>query len=64
MQIIKQGIVHRVTEGPCRYQAWPSVIQDENGVLYAADEEGTATYMVQLSVNFTKFIRSDSIWNL
>lgn len=30
-------------------------IQAQNGVLYAADEEGTATYMVQLSVNFTKY---------
>ena len=39
-------------------------IQAQNGVLYSADEEGTATYMVQLSVNFTKFIRSESIWNL
>ena len=29
-------------------------IQAQNGVLYAADEEGTATYMVQLSVNFMK----------
>lgn len=29
-------------------------IQAQNGVLYAAEEEGTATYMVQLSVNFTK----------
>ena len=29
-------------------------IQAQNGVLYGADEEGTATYMVQLSVNFTK----------
>lgn len=29
-------------------------IQAQNGVLYEADEEGTATYMVQLSVNFTK----------
>lgn len=29
-------------------------IQAQNGVLYAADEEGTATYMVQLSVNFTR----------
>ena len=26
----------------------------QNGVLYDADEEGTAMYMVQLSVNFTK----------
>ena len=29
-------------------------IQAQNGVLYEADEEGTATYMVQLSVSFTK----------
>lgn len=37
-------------------------IQAQNGVLYAADEEGTATYMVQLSVTFTKTIRSESQW--
>ena len=37
-------------------------IQAQNGVLYDADEEGTATYMVQLSVNFTKTIRSESKW--
>ena len=30
-------------------------IQAQNGVLYAADEEGTALYMVQLSVRFTKY---------
>lgn len=30
-------------------------IQAQNGVLYATDEEGTATYMVQLSVTFTKY---------
>jgi len=35
MEIIKRGIVHRKTEGPCRYQAWPSLCVDENGVLYA-----------------------------
>ena len=34
MKILKQGIVHRKTEGPCRYQAWPSLCKDENGVLY------------------------------
>lgn len=34
MEIIKQGIVHRKTEGPCRYQAWPTICKDENGVLY------------------------------
>lgn len=30
-------------------------IQAQNGVLYAADEEGTAVYMVQLSIRFTKY---------
>lgn len=32
---MKKGIIYRVTERPFRYQAWPSVCQDENGVLYA-----------------------------
>lgn len=36
MEILKQGLVFRVTEGPFRYQAWPSICQDEDGVLYAA----------------------------
>ena len=36
MKILKQGLVFRATEGPFRYQAWPSICQDENGVLYAA----------------------------
>lgn len=35
MKIIKKGIVFRATEGPFRYQAWPSVCKDENGTLYA-----------------------------
>ena len=30
-------------------------ITAQNGVLYAENEDGTATYLVQLSVNFTKF---------
>ena len=33
-------------------------IQAQNGALYTADAEGTATYVVQLSVDFTKKIRS------
>lgn len=32
-------------------------IRAQNGVLYAADKEGTATYTVQLSINFTKFYK-------
>ena len=36
MKILKQGLVFRATEGPFRYQAWPSLCQDEDGVLYAA----------------------------
>ena len=34
-------------------------IKAQNGVLYGAEEEGTAMYMVQLSVNYTKKIRSN-----
>ena len=37
-------------------------IKAQNGVLYDTDVEGTAMYMVQLSVNFAKHIRSDSKW--
>ncbi len=33
-------------------------IKAQNGVLYGAEENGTAMYMVQLSVNYTKRIRS------
>ena len=36
MEILKQGLVFRAAEGPFRYQAWPSICQDEGGVLYAA----------------------------
>ncbi len=35
MKILKSGIVYRATEGPCRYQAWPSLCKDEDDVLYA-----------------------------
>ena len=30
-------------------------VKAQNGALYAADEEGTAIYMVQLSINFIKY---------
>lgn len=30
------GVVGRITEGFFRYQAWPTVVRDEKGVLYAA----------------------------
>lgn len=33
---MKSGIVGRTTEGFFRYQAWPTVTKDANGVLYAA----------------------------
>lgn len=29
----------------------------QNGALYSSDEEGTATYMIQLSINYEKFIK-------
>ena len=34
-------------------------IQAQNGVLYAASEEGAGVYMVQLSVQFTRFYESE-----
>lgn len=32
---IGKGIVYRAAEGPFRYQAWPTVCRDEDGILYA-----------------------------
>lgn len=37
-------------------------ITAQNGVLYEADEEGTATYMVQLSIQFTKKFEVKNEW--
>lgn len=37
-------------------------IQAQNGVLYEANEEGTATYMVQLSVQFKKKYEVKNKW--
>lgn len=38
------------------------IVQAQNGALYETNIEGIATYVVQLSVNFTKEIRSESQW--
>ena len=43
------GAAPRFGDGPFTEQ-----IQAQNGSIYGADEEGTAIYMVQLSVNFIK----------
>ena len=37
-------------------------IMAQNGVLYAADDEGLATYMVQLSVQFVKEFKTTDPW--
>lgn len=37
-------------------------ITAQNGVLYGADEEGTAMYMVQLTVQFVKKYEVKNIW--
>ena len=37
-------------------------IRAQNGVLYEATDEGTATYMVQLSVEFIKKIEVNNEW--
>lgn len=51
MKIIKRGIVYRAKEGPCRYQAWPSVCKDENGVLYAAWSGHRASHVCPFGMN-------------
>ena len=38
------------------------VIKAQNGVLYSADGEGTATYMVQLSINYIKKYEVKNKW--
>ena len=42
---------------PCKEK-----ITAQNGMLYAADEEGTATYMVQISVQFIKEYEVKNEW--
>ena len=37
-------------------------ITAQNGVLYAAEDEGLATYMVQLSVRFAKYFPTTDPW--
>ena len=38
------------------------VIRAQNGVLYSAEDEGTAVYMIQISVQFTKRMEVDNPW--
>lgn len=40
------------------------IIRAQNGVLYDADANGVAVYMVQLSVIFSKITRSESKWQI
>lgn len=49
---MKKGIVYRCTGGPLRYQGWPSVCIDENGVLYAAWSGGRAAHICPFGVNY------------
>ncbi len=51
MEILKKGIIYRVTEGPFRYQAWPSVAQDENGVLYAVCSGNRSSHICPFGKN-------------
>ena len=37
-------------------------ITAQNGVLYSADGDGTAMYMVQISVQFVKEFKSTNPW--
>ena len=57
MKILKQGIVHRKTEGPCRYQAWPSLCKDENGVLYAVWSGDRSSHVCPFGKNLMSISR-------
>lgn len=46
------------------YKTNEEQIKAQNGVLYSADEEGTATYMVQLSVEFYKRFKGENKWQI
>lgn len=43
---------------------WEEGVIAQNGVLYGAEDEGIATYMVQLSVRFTKHFKTTNPWFL
>lgn len=49
---MKKGIVYRCSGGPLRYQGWPSVDKDENGVLYAVWSGGRAAHICPFGVNY------------
>ena len=57
MEIIKQGIVHRKTEGPCRYQAWPTICKDENGVLYTVWSGDRSSHVCPFGKNLMSISR-------
>ncbi len=65
MKILKEGIVHRVTQGPFRYQAWPTVCIDEQGVLYAVCSGNRSTHVCPFGKNLM-FISRDGgdSWSL
>ena len=50
----EQSILHKAPAFG-NYDTAHERIKAENGVLYEADEEGTATYMVQLSIQYKNF---------
>ncbi len=51
MKISKQGVVYRATEGPFRYQAWPSICIDENDTLYVACSGHRAAHICPFGKN-------------
>lgn len=48
---MKETIVYRVSEGPFRYQGWPTVTQDENGVLYAVCSGRRVQHVCPFGIN-------------
>jgi len=56
---MKQGIVGRMAEGPFRYQGWPTVCRDENGVLYVAASGYRVAHVCPYGKNVLYISRDD-----
>lgn len=54
---MKHGIIYNVNDGPYRYQAWPTVTIDENGVLYAVWSGRRVSHIDPFGVNMMSVSR-------
>lgn len=56
---MERGIIYNCNTGPFRYQGWPTVIIDENGVLYAAWSGRRVSHVDPFGVNLMSISRDN-----